>query len=622
MTLRDKVLLGPDYTKDENFRSSPTSNSNFLKDPSNVTPIELTNFMVAVKKREHLVNPFPFTVKKKKVKSQTVTSTLPQSQGPEALGLLPQKRKKPKSKKTPTKTKRNIQLAGTGFPSTLDEGTRKPKLLLEGTNTDPKDSGGNVQPVDKGFPSMVSDEGAAKTTPLPKGPHRDKDLEGLKPPIYMELHTNLVAGLLGTDLDTEALQLKTFADVQALLLSNDEMIQESDDEDVLEAEEDMDEHTQADEEEHYPNLKKYDNILPLIERQLVKASIEGYYEENVDHREQTDKLVQATMDSRVKTTTNRTKLLKALTGVTETLKARHFRYQIYDDKNLSGLQRSQPEPSVPQREGKGIATDDQPEQTKLVKASSIVCPNPDTLILLPYMINGKLFYLTEEQIQAYLDKDDQIKKAEEEAKRLAMTNTEVIKIVQEEAKNLELIQRKLLVQRQVKSLKRLRMLRYSSQSPSLMLKSILTPSLQYSLCTGIMKKWNFDVHNPFKFADFGFTELDEFGPIIQKKKNTIVKDLMTSLGKRKRKHMELEPEIKVPGLECNRSLPEAFQRWNDIHKVRVDSLVSYLVMASIIKTSENVRFCLKLRKLIAEHPDQEKLKSKRVKLEALGYKLD
>ncbi|GKA09332.1 hypothetical protein Tco_0688663, partial [Tanacetum coccineum] len=32
---------------------------------------------------------------------------------------------------------------------------------------------------------------------------------------------------------------------------------------------------------------------------------------------------------------------------------------------------------------------------------------------------------------------------------------------------------------------------------------------------------NFDVHNPFKFIDFGITELDELGPIIVKKKNTI-----------------------------------------------------------------------------------------------------
>ncbi|GKC60872.1 hypothetical protein Tco_1088470 [Tanacetum coccineum] len=94
-----------------------------------------------------------------------------------------------------------------------------------------------------------------------------------------------------------------------------------------------------------------------------------------------------------------------------------------------------------------------------------------------------------------------------------------------------------------------------------------------------------------------------------------------------------EPEIKVPGLECNRNLPEgvpfvnnivieepeygifftnvfgdqAFKRWNDIHKVGVDSPVSYLVMASMIKTPENAKFILKLKKFIDEHPDQEKL---------------
>ncbi|GJY97653.1 hypothetical protein Tco_0514563 [Tanacetum coccineum] len=67
---------------------------------------------------------------------------------------------------------------------------------------------------------------------------------------------------------------------------------------------------------------------------------------------------------------------------------------------------------------------------------------------------------------------------------------------------------------------------------------------------------------------------------------------------------------------------QAFQRWNDIHKVGVDSLVSYLVMASMVKKQENARFGLKLKKLIAKYPDQEKLQSKNVKLEALGYKLD
>ncbi|GKC98022.1 copia protein [Tanacetum coccineum] len=112
--------------------------------------------------------------------------------------------------------------------------------------------------------------------------------------------------------------------------------------------------------------------------------------------------------------------------------------------------------------------------------------------------------------------------------------------------------------------------------------------------------------------------------------------------------MELEPEIRVPGLECNQTLPEnvsfvhnmvikehehgmffidvfgdqAFQRMNDMHKVDIKTLLTYLVMASNITTPENTRFCLKLRKMIAEHLDQEKLKSKKVKLESVGYKVN
>nr|GFA59413.1 hypothetical protein [Tanacetum cinerariifolium]GFA89186.1 hypothetical protein [Tanacetum cinerariifolium] len=85
---------------------------------------------------------------------------------------------------------------------------------------------------------------------------------------------------------------------------------------------------------------------------------------------------------------------------------------------------------------------------------------------------------------------------------------------------------------------------------------------------------------------------------------------------RKRKHMELEPKIKVPRLEYVFG-DQAFQRWDDIHKVRIDPLVSYLVIALMVKTEENSQFSLKLRKLIADHPDQEKLKSKKVKQEAL-----
>ncbi|GJT79333.1 retrovirus-related pol polyprotein from transposon TNT 1-94 [Tanacetum coccineum] len=134
-------------------------------DPSKVTDIELTAHMIAVNNQRDLVSPPPLVAKPKKGKSQTVAPTLPKSQGPEASGALSKKRKKPKSKRPPTKTKesppkptkgseqshsvssgtipdpqdleRNIQLASTGLPSTLNEGTRKSQPLPEGTATHP-----------------------------------------------------------------------------------------------------------------------------------------------------------------------------------------------------------------------------------------------------------------------------------------------------------------------------------------------------------------------------------------------------------------------------------------------------------------------------------------------------
>nr|GEY61392.1 protein kinase superfamily protein [Tanacetum cinerariifolium] len=78
----------------------------------------------------------------------------------------------------------------------------------------------------------------------------------------------------------------------------------------------------------------------------------------------------------------------------------------------------------------------------------------------------------------------------------------------------------------------------------------------------------------------------------------------------KRKALELEPGVRIASLECNRSLPEgvqfvnnkvietprhgiffidafggkAFQRISDIHKVEVESLLGYMVMAGNIST--------------------------------------
>ncbi|GJT62408.1 hypothetical protein Tco_1005941 [Tanacetum coccineum] len=156
-------------------------------DPSKVTRIELTPYMIAVNNQNDSVSPLPLSGKKKKVKSQTMTPTLPKSQGHEASESLPQRRKKP-------------------------------------------------------------------NTPRPKGSLADKDLEGNKPPTDMELINPTIVDPSGTDAeyqpDHETVQLNTLADIQAYLLSKDELAHESDEEEVFVAGDDMEEENQADEEEH------------------------------------------------------------------------------------------------------------------------------------------------------------------------------------------------------------------------------------------------------------------------------------------------------------------------------------------------------------------------------------
>ncbi|GKC56965.1 hypothetical protein Tco_1084563, partial [Tanacetum coccineum] len=330
-----QVLLGSNYTQDEKFGFLPgiLRNSNFTKDPSKVTAIELTAHMIAINNRRDSVSPLPLFAKPKKGKSHTVTPTLPKSQGPKASGALSKKRQKPKSKNPPTETKvippkltegseqshsvssgtvpdpqdleRNIQLASTGLPSTLDEGTRKSQPLPEGPTTHPKNSWGNIQPLDRDLTSMTCDEGTAKTMSRLEGSLGDKDSGGNKPPANMEPINPTVADPSGIgakylvdqtqstrlryqsmtenkgkpshegELDTQPLVLSTYVDVRAFLLFDDKA-QESE-EDILGAGEEMDEDSQAaniqssDTDSSCDDiLKKYDNTLPLTKRQLVK----------------------------------------------------------------------------------------------------------------------------------------------------------------------------------------------------------------------------------------------------------------------------------------------------------------------------------------------------------------
>nr|GFA69364.1 hypothetical protein [Tanacetum cinerariifolium] len=244
--------------------------------------------------------------------------------------------------------------------------------------------------------------------------------------------------------------------------------------------------------------------------------------------------------------------------------------------------------------GKKIATDDVESQVKLVPASRVVRVDPDEPVKVPCMINGKMHCLANDKITAHMEKEELIKKVADAKEGEKFKNAQDVKLKRE----------------------------IIPKNKNVVVKELMNSlSRRYERIKEILKKLGIQSDLPA----------------------SILEQALSKSSRRKRKHIELEREIKVPRLDYDRSLPEGvpfvknmvikeleyeiffndvfggqvFQRWNDIHKVEVDSLVSYLVMASMIKTLENVRFYLKLKKLIAEHPDQEKLKSKRVKLEAL-----
>ncbi|GJV30690.1 hypothetical protein Tco_1387138 [Tanacetum coccineum] len=297
--------------------------------------------------------------------------------------------------------------------------------------------------------------------------------------------------------------------------------------------------------------------------------------------------------------------------------------------------------------GKGIARDIDESPPKLVKASTKVHPNTDTPTLIPFEINGKfkpglIKVVHEEDTKASVDpKDLSSKKGGQEFLRIQDVEIKVLN--REHSKNIQ----------KAKELRKKRIDPYrwtttSRCKPKTITEIHIYPNIKPVAITvfGGNDKRNFDVHKPFRFSDFGVTKWDELNDIIPKEKNKVVEDLMNSLRKKYERlratpdELGIKPTLFVPGqgvrfinnlvienLENEIFFidvfgDEAFQRMSDIHKVDVKTLLTYLVMASNISTLANQRFCAALRSLIDSHPDKEKLKSKKVKLEAIGYSLN
>nr|GEV68825.1 retrovirus-related Pol polyprotein from transposon TNT 1-94 [Tanacetum cinerariifolium] len=649
--------------KDVGFLPGILINFNFTKDPSKVTGIELTAHMITVNNQKDSVSLLPLSIKPKKGKSQTMTPTLPKSQGSESFGALSKKSKRPKSKNPPTKTK----------------GTRKSQPLPESATINPKDSVRNKQPIDMGLTSMASDEGTPKTTSCPEGSLRDKDSGGNKQPVNMEPINPTVADPSGTgakELDTQPLVLSTYADVRAFLLSDDEA-QESED-DILGAGEEMEKHQEA--TVNYANLKAY----------------------------QTDKLLEASMSSFEKSSTTISDLYKGLNIITKILK--EINNAVNDDPvihmKINEATKSFTKISTYITEAYGLKQDEELAAwaksftnmawnlgSKLLGKKSLRNLSAQLMLTLNSLVhlNLNLQSLNHNQSPSSILNQSSYK---EKAKRynISLLNNfrhtwimkkkpEVIKVVWEEAKKLGIhlkeaitskagekfkkaqdAEHEVLKRQHTEKVRKFIKLRKhnfdnymwtisSKLKPEIVTNVKIHPKTKPVVITVLRGTdgRNYNVHKPFAFGELGISELDELREIIPKKKNAVVQDLMNSLSQRhKRKHMELEPEIKIPSMECNRAFPgnvlfvnnmvieepehgiffadefgkQAFQRWSDIGKVRMKALVSYLVAASMVQSPENAKFSMKLKKLIVEHIDQEKHKSKKVKLEALGYEMN
>ncbi|GJS10751.1 hypothetical protein Tco_0367547 [Tanacetum coccineum] len=221
-----EVLLGPEYTMDKSFGSSPTipSNSIFSKDPSKVTPIELTTFMI---------------------------------DGPEASGPLPQNRKKPKSKKPPAETQRETY------------------NLLTST-------GNNTNPLILGLPSKFL------------------ITVGLKP--------DVTEGHLGTKIKGYQVDEPIYLDGWVPFPDRSHSPLNKDKHEPSPAQDTQ----ESDSDFSSPDLKKYNNILPLTERQLalngVTKTLKVIQDAVKDDPALTKKVIKAS-DAYTKNSTALTKLL-------------------------------------------------------------------------------------------------------------------------------------------------------------------------------------------------------------------------------------------------------------------------------------------------------------------------
>ncbi|GKD40162.1 hypothetical protein Tco_1260369 [Tanacetum coccineum] len=210
-----------------------------------------------------------------------MTPTLPKSQGPKVPEALSKKSKRTKSKRPPIMTKVT--------PPKPKESFEQSHLVSSGTVPDPQDLERDIQLASTGLPSTL-DEGTRTGAKYQVDQTQSTRLR------YQSLPENEGKPSHEGELDTQPIILSTYADVKAFLLSDDESK-----EDIIGSGEEINDEPQAagisethhqslppqadkPQSSHTPSTKaldtdsssddilmKYDNTLPLTERQLAHA---------------------------------------------------------------------------------------------------------------------------------------------------------------------------------------------------------------------------------------------------------------------------------------------------------------------------------------------------------------
>ncbi|GKB42045.1 hypothetical protein Tco_0886987 [Tanacetum coccineum] len=236
-------------------------------------------------------------------------------------------------------------------------------------------------------------------------------------------------------------------------------------------------------------------------------------------------------------------------------------------------------------------------------------------MLIPFEINGKLYHLTNEETQAHIELEEQKEKSAQEAKLLALI------LNKEHSENIK-------KEKELRK-KRNHQFRWTTSSklkPEKITDIHIHPNTKQVAIIVYRgnNKRNFDVHKPFRFGDFSVTEWDELGAIIPKKQGSRRPDDILAKEAEKGRHKSWDLRFAFLGLNAIEAFLKefSFSTTCDIYKVDVDTLLSYMVMALNINTPSNKRFYEIMRSMIENHLDRENLKSKKFKLEAIGYLLN